>query len=73
MDVLHATWFWVAVIAAPAIALIGTLARLARKEPPIKLPSGVAPLRWDDDEEDAPSGEAKPPVAGNGDRVPPKH
>ncbi|OHX14465.1 hypothetical protein [Chromobacterium sphagni] len=73
MDVLHATWFWVVVIAAPAIALIGTLARLARKEPPIKLPPGVVPLRWEDDEEDAPSSDARTPAADNGDSAPPKH
>jgi hypothetical protein len=70
MDVLHSTWFWVAIIAAPAITVVGVLARLAKREPPIQLPPGVAPLAWDD-EEDAPAGEAE--KLREGDRVPPKH
>ncbi|UTH73007.1 hypothetical protein [Chromobacterium sp. IIBBL 290-4] len=68
MDVLHATWFWVVIIVAPALAVVGTLARLARREPPIKLPPGVRAQAWDDEEEDAPSGET-----GNGDREVAKH
>lgn len=70
MDVLHSTWFWLAVIAAPAITAVGVLARLARREPPVELPPGVKPLGWDGDEEDAPSGEAE--ILPHGDRVPPK-
>lgn len=33
MDLLHSTWFWVVIILAPAVTVIGILARLARLEP----------------------------------------
>ncbi|AOZ52319.1 hypothetical protein [Chromobacterium vaccinii] len=66
MDVLHSTWFWLAVIAAPAILVIGTLARLARREPPVKLPPGVKPLGWDEEDD-------VPEKLHDGDREPPKH
>ncbi|AXE36555.1 hypothetical protein [Chromobacterium phragmitis] len=64
MDVLHSTWFWLAVIAAPAITAVGVLARLARREPPIELPPGARPLRWEDEDE--------PEIWRQGDREPPK-
>ena len=43
MDLLHNTWFWVIIIAAPVATIIGTLARMSQKQPPLKLPPGVAP------------------------------
>lgn len=43
MDIFHSTWFWIIIIAAPAGTIITTLARLSQKQPPIKLPPGVAP------------------------------
>lgn len=54
MDIFHETWFWVVVIGAPLVSVIGTLIRLARKEPPIKLPPGVVPqpYRFDDEEDE---------------------
>ncbi|QEL54681.1 hypothetical protein [Chromobacterium paludis] len=67
MDVLHATWFWLAVIAAPVATVVGILSRLSRREPPIPLPPGVQPLAWDDD------GEAAERKLQDGDRDPPKH
>ncbi|POZ60555.1 hypothetical protein [Chromobacterium alticapitis] len=70
MDVLHSTWFWVAVIAAPVATVVGILSRLSRREPPIELPPGVRPLRWDE-EEDAPNAEL--PILRDGDRAQPKH
>lgn len=33
MDILHETWFWIVLIAAPIITVAGILARLARREP----------------------------------------
>lgn len=51
MDLLHATWFWVAIIVAPIFTVLATLARLARREPPPKLSPGVSPLRWQDETE----------------------
>lgn len=63
MDLLHSTWFWVLIIAGPAVTAIGTLARMARQakqQGPIKLPPGVIPGTYatdkpDDDEDDWPA------------------
>ncbi|WP_293765040.1 hypothetical protein [uncultured Aquitalea sp.] len=52
MDILHSTWFWVAVIVGLAVSTIGTLARLSRQEGPIELPPGVKPQAWDDDKDE---------------------
>ncbi|MCW3481494.1 hypothetical protein OL229_18310 [Neisseriaceae bacterium JH1-16] len=49
---LHSIWFWVVIILAPIATVVGTLARLAKREPPMQLPPGVAPgtyRRFDDD------------------------
>ncbi|KMJ54668.1 hypothetical protein ACG97_02745 [Vogesella sp. EB] len=43
MDLLHSTWFWIVIIGAPLGTVLGTLARLSQKQPPIELPPGVAP------------------------------
>lgn len=43
MDLLHSTWLWVIIIAAPIATIIGTLARMSQKQPPLNLPPGVAP------------------------------
>ena len=51
MNWAHSSWFWIAIIAAPLVTVVGTLARLARKEPPIKLPPGVVPQPWQDEDE----------------------
>nr|WP_294864289.1 hypothetical protein [uncultured Pseudogulbenkiania sp.] len=68
MDIFHSTWFWVVVIGAPLVSVIGTLARLAHKEPPIKLPPGVVPqpYKFDDEEEgeDDDWGQKPAPAAG---------
>ncbi|MBI3143913.1 MAG: hypothetical protein HYZ18_01310 [Pseudogulbenkiania sp.] len=64
MDIFHETWFWVVVIGAPLVSVIGTLIRLARKEPPIKLPPGVVPQPYRfDDEEDEDAQPGTPPAA----------
>jgi len=57
MDLLHSTWFWILMIAGPFVTVVGTLARLSKKQGPIKLPPGVIPGtcatdKQDDDEED---------------------
>ncbi|AUH51886.1 hypothetical protein CXB49_14175 [Chromobacterium sp. ATCC 53434] len=66
MDVLHSTWFWVAVIVAPIATVAGILARLAKREPPPDLPPGVKPLAWDDADEDVAA------TLHDGDKAPPK-
>lgn len=48
MDLLHSTWFWVFIIAAPLVGAVSTLIRLARKSEPPVLPPGVVPPKWDD-------------------------
>lgn len=69
MDIFHETWFWVVVIGAPLVSVIGTLIRLARKEPPIQLPPGVVPqpYRFDDEEneeeDESAVGSTKPAAA----------
>lgn len=57
MDLLHSTWFWVLMIIGPIVTVVGTLARLSKKQGPIKLPPGVIPGTYatdkqDDDEDD---------------------
>ncbi|MGL6071307.1 hypothetical protein [Craterilacuibacter sp.] len=58
MDMLHSTWFWCVVAAAPFVLVISTLARLARREPPPDLPPGVSPgtyrMRAGDDDDKEP-------------------
>jgi len=50
MSLLQETWFWVWIIAAPIITVIGMLARLARREPPPRLPptTKLSPTEEDD-------------------------
>lgn len=63
MDYLHSTWFWCVVAAAPFVMAVGTLARLARREPPPDLPPGVSPgsyRRYSD--EVAPDERTEPPA-----------
>lgn len=43
MNLLHETWFWVLIIAAPAGTVIATLARMSKKTGDGKLPPGVIP------------------------------
>lgn len=42
MNLLHATWFWVLIIAGPIATVAGILARLARFEPPPQIPGRLA-------------------------------
>ena len=43
MDLLHSTWVWILLIAAPIATVIGTLARISHKQPDRELPPGVIP------------------------------
>lgn len=52
MDLFHQTWFWVVIIVGPIGAVVGILARLAKREPPPDLPPTVKPLGFDDEDED---------------------
>jgi hypothetical protein len=36
MNILHSTWFWVAIIVGPIGTVVGILARLARSEAPAR-------------------------------------
>ncbi|WP_174873809.1 hypothetical protein [Vogesella oryzae] len=64
MDLLHSTWFWVLAIVGPIVSVIGTLAKLSKKQGPIKLPPGVIPGTYatdKQDDEDKADGAAKKP------------
>jgi len=63
---MHSIWVWIAIIVAPIATVVGTLVRLAKREPPLNLPPGVAPgsyRRFDDDppEDDEPLKKDEPP------------
>lgn len=76
MDFLHSTWFWCVVAAAPFVMVVGTLARLARQEPPPVLPPGVSPgtyrrneaLDTEDQDNDPHTDAAPQPPAGQTER-----